>query len=156
MNLATKTCRVCGILLTDATLGKPLSLATVRSHGSMCHRCHKTYQLEHYYKHRERRCAALRQRNRELRQELVAAYGGRCACCGVEGWQFLTIDHVDGEGTEHRAALKNQGRAIYRWLRARGYPQEGFQILCWNCNQAKYAFGICPHAERRQTETGTE
>ena len=120
----------------------------------MCARCYTTYQREHYQKHRNRYCANMRARTRQLRQEVMAAYGGRCTCCGVEGWQFLTIDHVDGDGTEHAAALKNQGGAIYRWLRARGYPQEGFQILCWNCNQAKYAFGICPHAEARQKQTG--
>ena|SRR5215475_90543 len=154
MDIAGKMCRVCGILLTEATLGKALSLATIRSHGSMCHRCHKTYQLEHYYKHRQKRCADSRRRVRELRQELVAAYGGCCACCGVEGWQFMTIDHIEGDGTEHRAALKDTGSAVYRWLRRRGYPKEGFQILCWNCNQAKYMYGICPHAEARQKQTG--
>src|SRR5215831_4733374 len=115
MNIAGKLCRVCGILLTEATLGKALSWATIHSRGSMCHRCYTTYQREHYHKHRSRYCASSRARTRELRQELVAAYGGRCACCGVEGWQFLTLDHVDGDGTDHRASLKGVGNAVYRW-----------------------------------------
>src|SRR5215813_7795013 len=132
MNIVEKTCRLCGIVLTDATLGKALSLATVRSRGSMCHRCYTTYQREHYQKHRARYCTHARERTRQLREELVAAYGGCCACCGVEGWQFLTVDHIESDGTDHRAALKGAGSAVYRWLRTRGYPKEGFQILCWN------------------------
>jgi hypothetical protein len=44
---------------------------------------------------------------------------------------------------------------MYRWLRDRGWPREGFQLLCWNCNKGKYACGICPHQAARSQETAS-
>lgn len=84
----------------------------------------------------------------KLRNEVVAAYGGKCNCCGVTESVWLTVDHIDGKGADHRRALtgKNLGAGsqnIYRWLRKNGFPA-GFQILCWNCNWAK-SHGGCPH-----------
>jgi hypothetical protein len=81
-----------------------------------------------------------------LRVEVFGAYGDRCTCCGETDPAFLTLDHVNNDGAAHRRALgTNSGHAVYRWLRDRGFPQEGFQLLCWNCNHAKYAHGVCPH-----------
>lgn len=94
-------------------------------------------------------------RYHRLKQLVIAAYGGpRCACCGVHHEEFLTIDHVNNDGKEHRSLLSggdpdgnlhgNTGR-LFAWLRSHNYP-EGFQILCYNCNfgRAKNG-GICPH-----------
>jgi hypothetical protein len=61
--------------------------------------------------------------------------------------EFLSIDHVNGGGGEHRRKLKTT--SMYHWLRRQGYPS-GFAVLCMNCNFAKGHFGECPHeAERR-------
>jgi hypothetical protein len=30
-------------------------------------------------------------------------------------------------------------------LKRRGYPQEGYTILCFNCNLSRGFFGYCPH-----------
>jgi hypothetical protein len=54
---------------------------------------------------------------------------------------FLTIDHIDGGGSQHRREV---GGRIARWLIAQGLP-DGFQTLCHNCNYAKYRLGVCPH-----------
>jgi hypothetical protein len=70
------------------------------------------------------------------------AYGGACACCGEREPAFLTIDHLDGGGCEHRRELKTKN--IYRWLVRNKFPA-GFQVLCWNCNLAKHHCGVCPH-----------
>ncbi len=32
------------------------------------------------------------------------------------------------------------GHKFYKWLRDAGYP-DGFQVLCMNCNHAKYRNG---------------
>lgn len=76
----------------------------------------------------------------DLRQQMVAAYGGRCVCCREDDWRFLTIDHVEGDGGQDR---KKGG--FYRSLKRRGWPQEGLQLLCANCNSAKWWFDECPH-----------
>lgn len=90
----------------------------------------------------------------KLKAEVITHYGGRCSCCGESRPVFLTIDHIEGGGNEHRRALQKTpqkghpsgGRCTYVWLRNNNYP-EGFQVLCWNCNSAKHILGVCPHQE---------
>lgn len=86
-----------------------------------------------------------------LKQQVIAAYGGACACCGEAEPQFLTLDHVNNDGAEHRrtSGLRT-GIATWRYARRMGYP-DTFQLLCWNCNGAKGAYGRCPH-ERAKLE----
>lgn len=73
----------------------------------------------------------------QLRIEVLIHYGGRCFCCGQDDFRYLTFDHIEDNGAEHR---RNNYSPIYVWLKARGYP-EGIQILCANCNTAKAYFG---------------
>ncbi len=82
-----------------------------------------------------------KRRAKELRIEVLTAYGWDCACCGESTYEFLTIDHIHGGGTAHRKALHGK---VYEYLRREGYPP-GFQVLCWNCNAAKGLYGSCPH-----------
>lgn len=113
----------------------------------------------YHFAHRDRRLADQRARRRALRDEVVAAYGGACACCGESEPEFLSIDHVDESGAEHRRALGGKqgearrfsagGEKTYRWLKDRGFPRGGFQLLCMNCNFAKGKLGECPHKSRR-------
>lgn len=77
--------------------------------------------------------------SRKYRQSLRAAvfdhYGWSCACCGAT--KRLTIDHVNGDGKQHRAELGTDDCwALYVWLVANGFP-EGFQTLCPRCNRSK-------------------
>src|SRR5215831_16053532 len=41
----------------------------------------------------DRRC-----KQRSLRQIILKAYGGQCACCGEHRPEFLSIDHVNKDG----------------------------------------------------------
>ena len=92
-------------------------------------------------------------RRARLRRKTAAmdAYGGKCACCGEDNLIFLTIDHINNNGIEHRKAImpnaphSASGDVTYRWLKDNGYP-EGFQCLCFNCNSGRAINGgICPH-----------
>lgn len=70
-----------------------------------------------------------------------------CACCGITGLVFLTIDHIKGDGAKHRREETHKGGIMfYIWLRKNKYP-EGFQVLCHNCNQAKRQLPRCPHID---------
>jgi hypothetical protein len=70
-----------------------------------------------------------------------------CVCCGEAGFPFLSLDHINGGGAEHRRSLKTAGGfSFYSHLRKLGYPP-GYQILCFNCNMAKGALGHCPHKD---------
>lgn len=78
------------------------------------------------------------------------AYGGpECKCCGEDHLMMLQVDHINGGGTQHRKEIGGCVR-FYPWLKANNFPP-GYQILCANCNVAKYLNGgVCPHEEERQ------
>ncbi len=78
--------------------------------------------------------------------ECYAAYGNACSCCGERNPLFLSIDHINRDGYMHRKTGALGGRTIYSWLRSRGYPKDGFRLLCMNCNTGREKNGgICPH-----------
>jgi len=78
-----------------------------------------------------------RVREERVRKQVFAHYGEQCACCGTT--QRLTIDHVNGDGAEHREELfgdPKQNHGFYRWLVRNGFPA-GFQTLRFPCNRSK-------------------
>lgn len=89
------------------------------------------------------RASGRRQRTK-LRGQVVDAYGGKCACpkCPETNPAFLTLEHINGDGKAHR---KKVGSHTYADLRRRGFPQDGYTLLCWNCNAGSRFTGICPH-----------
>lgn len=161
----SKTCGQCGVEKTASEFWK----SGVHSYGlyPYCKDCAKRKTAEYRrrrddgdpsYRERDRQRAkewqlANRKRRNEtvlrslnrLREEVRAAYGGRCSCCGETEPIFLGIDHVNGGGGRDRAENKLFGIAMYRFLRNRGYPPE-FRLLCHNCNLGRYLNGgACPH-----------
>lgn len=96
--------------------------------------------------HREKQRESTHKSSQRLKAAVFVAYGGAvCACCGETDIRFLTIDHVDGGGMQHRKVV-GKGN-FYRWLRDNNYP-EGFQVLCFNCNCGRSVNGgICPHKD---------
>lgn len=86
-----------------------------------------------------------------VRDAAYMAYGGyRCACCGETERAFLSIDHVNNDGAEHKRAHKlRTGEQMYRWLARNKFPP-GFQILCMNCQWGKRnCNGVCPHVSSK-------
>ncbi len=106
-----------------------------------------------------------------LKFEVLSHYARgppKCACCGESLIEFLTLNHVNGDGATHRrsltipGAMKNRrgkigsgqtgGHRFYSWLKQMGYPSDiELNVLCWNCNAAIGFFKICPHVERPET-----
>src|SRR5688572_13317459 len=110
----------------------------------------KVYMAQWRARHRLRLAAKEKEKRLALRQEVLAAYGGACVCCGETITQFLAIDHIDGKGAEHR---RRHGLAtstsMYAWLKRNGFPRDNYQVLCHNCNNAKGFYGACPHEGSR-------
>ena len=78
------------------------------------------------------RMRATRARNREL---VVEALGGRCAWCGDS--ERLAIDHVNGDGVEHRKEF-NAGHQVYAKLVADNFESDyELQLLCASCHWDK-------------------
>ncbi len=89
----------------------------------------------------KKRAAAAKQRQKR-RLATITHYGGECVYCGISELIFLTIDHVDGNGKEHRKTEGNHICAVLRRHKAAtGQYPTGFQVLCWNCNSAKHIHG---------------
>lgn len=78
------------------------------------------------------------------RFEAIEAYGGKCRCCGEARWQFLAFDHVNDDGHVDRKNGLSSGNGLCRRLKLEGYPSR-FQLLCHNCNIAKFKYHGCPH-----------
>ena len=116
---------------------------------------------DHYHKNRDKRLAYGRKWRdanrakmnsynkmwkRRLKVEAFDAYGGRfCECCGETILEFLTIDHINGDGSHHRRSINSRGGySFYHWLKNNNYPS-GYRVLCMNCNFSHGAYHYCPH-----------
>jgi len=108
----------------------------------------REWRLKNY----ERATAKQREIDRRYKLAAYSAYGGMiCACCGETMEAFLSIDHINNDGAEHRKGVNR--RNLYKWLKANNYPP-GFQILCMNCNFGKARNGgVCPHKTSEGSET---
>lgn len=105
----------------------------------------KEIQHRSYIKHREEIRGRQKILNMKRKEKVASAYGGKCACCGEDRIEFLAIDHIEGGGNLHRREANLQpGTQFYCWLIREGFP-DGFQVLCYNCNNAKAIYGVCPH-----------
>jgi len=87
-----------------------------------------------------------------IRDEFLQEYGGKCKCCGETEPAFLCLDHINGTGAAHRKQFcpdrgSRGGNAtqLLEDLKRRGWPKDEYQILCYNCNNAKAKLGKCPH-----------
>lgn len=74
----------------------------------------------------------------------VLAYkklGGICQCCEEYRREFLTIDHIHGDGKFDRSSSEARFKKI---VKSRGIKSR-LQVLCMNCNWAKRNGDPCPH-----------
>ena len=146
-NTRAKQLRASGICVDCQAPAEPGS--------SRCTACKGTHRAR-YHANAAKHQSTAKERRQRLKLAAMHAYGGpSCACCGTEHMEFLTIDHADGKGAEHRRQLQQEagwsyknasmcGSHFYQWLQRHGYPP-GFRVLCFNCNFSLGHFGYCPH-----------
>ena len=105
-----------------------------------------------YWQNRDAKISKTVQSNKrryhELRIITLERYGGKCACCGENTYEFLTIDHINNDGKNERKIMNNYAGRIYGYLANAEYQPKKYQILCWNCNLAKEKYGLCPHQRK--------
>jgi len=131
-----------------------------------CCRCKTTlpFTSEHFPVHNKckwgletacRKCTCKRaktvnltERNK-LRIEILKKYSKKdipeCQCCGETILEFLTLDHINGGGTEERK--KYPATMLFRKLRRENFPN-GYRTLCYNCNCSLGRYGYCPHQKQ--------
>jgi len=107
----------------------------------------RIYGMRYYQTHKEE-CKIRAQRNRrKTKLDVLSHYVDgalKCKCCGETEIKFMTLDHIEGEGTKHLREIGGGGTKLYLWIIRNNFPK-GFQVLCFNCNCAKGFFGECPH-----------
>lgn len=107
----------------------------------------KIYQ-KNYQNRAEQERENSRKRRYILRYLALEHYSNgliECACCGENNQIFLTIDHINNDGNNHRKQISSGG--LYQWLKSHNYPK-GFQVLCYNCNMVKGHYGMCVHIKK--------
>ena len=113
----------------------------------------REYNQKHYYKNQTLHLEYHADYRKNLKEEMLSAYGGRCKCCGESTPEFLTVDHIYGykNRPDLYAHSRRGGAALYMWLRKNNWPKDGFELLCFNCNlgRAKQSDGICPHQKMK-------
>ena len=125
-------------------------LATRRIHDRAYCRTHRTQKRVYDHEYRQKNSKKIQNIKhtyvQALKSEVFSHYGGTsCACCGELHIEFLTLDHIAGDGAEHRRKLKtSSGNNFYQKLKKLGFPP-GLRVLCYNCNCALGKFGYCPH-----------
>lgn len=142
-------CRICHISLTDDTWLP----SSKKAHAYICKFCERKRSQLRYIKNKDNINKTHKERYREKRDIILNYYSNgtmKCACCGESQIEFLSIDHINNDGAEHR---KEIGRSqITNWLIQNKLP-EGFQVLCFNCNFAKGIYGTCPHKMEKYDST---
>lgn len=114
----------------------------------------KEYEDRYINKHRDQVNARRRawrkrtnydqKRHRKIRERVIKKYGGKCVCCGISIYEFLSFDHINGRGRQHREHLRLTGQKLVTWLDSHD-KRADIQILCHNCNQSLGHYGLCPH-----------
>ena len=95
-----------------------------------------------------RRCDAKDRSDRllKLRHKVIDYLGGKCACCGINNYNYLSIDHVNGGGIKDRDKYNKWSKYLKSILEfSKEEVDEKYQLLCYNCNCTKGFYGKCPH-----------
>jgi hypothetical protein len=75
--------------------------------------------------------------------KIVNAYGGECKCCHEHEIGFLSVNHKNNDGAEHKRLLGiSGGSQFYCWIIKNNYP-DCLELLCNNCNVSRGLYGVC-------------
>lgn len=103
---------------------------------------YNVYQRAYYEANREKILPKARRANLrayyKLKHEVFTLLGGECYLCGHRNWAVLQVDHINGDGAEHR---RKSGGHTQSWRVIRDDLRNGvastYQLLCANCHQPK-------------------
>ena len=102
------------------------------------------YHAEKYLRTRETGRIVRKRYYDKWKKVVFDHYGNSCVCCGETEPRFLTIDHMNNDGAQHRKDV-GMGSVLFRWLVNNSFPKD-FRILCFNCNSGRFHNGgMCPH-----------
>lgn len=121
-------------------------IAEERQSRGLCSYCSTPTSSRTCDQCKEGHCKRNARYRQKQRDEVIAAYGGKCNCCHETEPDFLTIDHIYNDGAYERRVHKlGTDRRLYAWLKRNNFPTDRYQLLCYNCNMGKAIWGQCPH-----------
>lgn len=154
ISMKTKVCKICKKEKQISEFPKTGYKNSVRAE---CKICYNNIRKLYYSNNREKMLLRAQRNfhsggrekqieNRKKQKLLVyEKYGNKCVCCGEKEIEFLSMDHVNGNGNEHRRSISKSAKILpYSWIIKNKFPSI-LQILCMNCNFAKGKLGYCPH-----------
>ena len=148
MDLSTKICRECGAEKSVSEFNKTNKIFSNYGVSKGCKPYCKSCDREIKRKWRQDNVLRLRQKEKQFRNDLksrvIKALGNQCACCGELNKEFLTVDHINGDGHLHRKE-KSSSVCVHKDIENQGFPRDKYRVLCMNCNCSIAWFGYCPH-----------
>ena len=112
----------------------------------------REYRRRYAKTHRAQIRAYAVKRRKRLRGDIIKAYGAVCALCGETNRLKLTLDHIWGDGAQHRKARTREG--VHLDVRRAGFPKDKYRLLCASCNTKEWARlykerpALCPRCKR--------
>ena len=110
-----------------------------------CRSCGTPEPTNGFYKHSRHKsitrricsvCSArqIHDTNAAMRLRCILLLGGECSNCGEKEYEFLTVDHVNGDGNIERARLHSD--QIKRLILSGVADRNRYRVLCRNCNDS--------------------
>lgn len=135
-------CKMTGCYATDCLINP----ATGKFYF-YCEKCRTVrwrQQKESYKRNRKKHNETTSRQFKEWRRKAIDTYGGKCACCEEAEFDFLALDHINGDG--HIERKLQSDHKTYR-AAVLTYQPEKYRVLCHNCNNGYAIYGVCPHAD---------
>jgi hypothetical protein len=91
---------------------------------------------ENYYPKHKKQVKLYMQSLKILVLQIYSNGTMKCANCGFDNIDALSIDHINNDGCKQRKKIKREGGSFYQWLKTNNFPV-GYQVLCMNCQIIK-------------------
>ena len=153
------SCLMCQKERRRAITGIPIESFDPANYVRMCLECGEQIELSKVVRGSFRKttevkyCSiscGVKASGKRIKIEIFSWYGTVCVCCGLSDLCFLTLDHVNDDGTREYVYGVNCAAGVhhYKRLRKAGFENRprDLQVLCWNCQWGKKLHnGFCPH-----------
>jgi len=151
--METKTCTTCLKEKTTDNFRSAHKRRFPQRLRAVCKPCENRYNKAwkrlktppSYLSSERKRCAS----HRNVRRELFSLLGGKCSCCGEKTSDFLTLEHLNRDGSQHRKEFR-KARSLYRAVlnevqKNPSLINSKYAVYCMNCNWAERNGKKCPH-----------
>lgn len=123
-------CKVCGVLINDLNWLP----CCQRKNNKICNICYREWHNKNYHKNRDGVLERDKIKRKNIKLFIFNHYGNKCDIYSQTNIDLLSIDHIDGNGRQHRKEILgiDSGTAFYKWV-SKNLPTN-LRLLCFNCN----------------------